>query len=57
MKDANKLNQKIYTHHYNHQMKLKNMVSKIVIKSTSNFNREDLKTILSDCSNAEIIQK
>jgi len=57
MQNANILNAKIYTNYHDHLNPLNEVVSKIVIDRNSKFNRNNLKTILADCSNATIIQK
>ena len=57
LQDANKLNEKIYTHYYDHNIKLCESVSKIVVNNETQFDRQELNVIFSACTNAEIIQK
>jgi len=57
MQDANKLNRLIYTHDHNHTNSLCNAVSRIVVNKYSRFNQRELKTILAECRQAEIVQK
>jgi len=48
---------KTYSSHYNHQNRLSDAVSKIVVSRNSNFDACELHVIASNCSGTEIIQK